>query len=118
VLKVISRGDAWSQKALCEQGFFSGRDKKVFGTWIEGPPMDKFLNSAGLPLWLCLLVVTYPDGSRQEFGPYSFYAPGFYTMFINASGNVLGKRKIDYCLWHRDTKERRQVGTREFVMNP
>ncbi|NTU95214.1 MAG: hypothetical protein HGA52_04105, partial [Bacteroidales bacterium] len=55
-------------------------------------------------------------GSRQEFGPYGFYTPGFSTLFINPGGNNIGKWKIEYYIWNRDTQESKLIDTREFVI--
>jgi len=116
VLKVIKRGDNWSQKQLYDDGYFANRDK-VFGTWIEGPPVNTFLDKYGVPLWMAKFEVTYPDGNRQVFGPYGFYSPGHITMFINASGNLIGKWKIDYFLVSHETLESKKIDTREFTIN-
>ncbi|MBU1013379.1 MAG: hypothetical protein KKG99_10255 [Bacteroidetes bacterium] len=113
VLKIIKRGDTWSQKELYESGYLAGREK-VFGTWIEGPPTSTYLNSYGTPIWSCKYVVTYPNGSKNEFGLYGFYSPGFNTLFINVGGNTFGKWKIEYYIWNRDTKETILIDTREF----
>jgi len=115
-LKIVKRGDVWSQKELYEAGYFANREL-VFGTWIEGPPTNTYVNSFGIPVWSCKFTITYPKGNQQEFGPYGFYTPGFNTMFINAGGDVLGKWKIDYSIWNRDTQETKHIGTREFTIN-
>lgn len=115
VLKIIKKGDTWSQTELYEQGYLAGREK-VFGTWIEGPHTNTYLNSYGVPAWLCKYVISYPNGSRQEFGPYGFYTPGFSTLFINPGGNNIGKWKIEYYIWNRDTQESKLIDTREFVI--
>lgn len=115
VLKVLKRGDTWSQKELYEGGYFANRDK-VFATWIEGPPTNTYLNSNGLPVWNYRIAITYPSGKHEEFGNYAFYPPGFATMFINATGNEMGKWKIEYYIVNRDTQENRQIGTREFTL--
>lgn len=117
VLKVIKRGDTWSQKELYENGYFANREK-VFGTWIEGPPVNTYLDKYGVPLWMAKFEITYPDGNKQVFGPYGFYAPGFLTQFINASGNVMGKWKIDYFLVDHGTLESKKIDSREFTLNP
>ena len=113
VLRIVKRGDTWSQKELYENGYLAGREK-VFGTWIEGPPTNTYLNKYGSPIWLCKFTITYPNGSKNEFGPYNFYSPGFNTQFINVGGNTFGKWKIDYFIWNRDTKETIKIDTREF----
>ena len=117
VLKVLKRGDNWSQKQLYADGYFANRDK-VFGTWMEGPPVSTFVNQYGTPVWMAKFEFTYPDGSRKEFGPYGFYQPGFITMFINAGGNQIGKWKIDYYIVHRETQETKKIDTREFTITP
>ena len=117
VLKIVKRGDTWSQKELYEGGFLANREK-AFGTWVEGPPVNTFLNSYGTPVWMIKMTYTYPNGSQQDFGPYGFYTPGFIIQFINVSGNLTGKWKIDYFLVHRDTNETRKIGTREFTITP
>jgi hypothetical protein len=115
ILKIIKKGDSWSQKELYQEGYFTGKDK-AFGAWLVGPPTEAYLNSFGTPTWLCKFTVTYPDGSSQSFGPYNFYTPGFCTMGINASGNLLGKWKIQYFIHNRDTQESKLVGTKEFTL--
>jgi hypothetical protein len=114
-LIIIKRGDSWSQKELYDGGYLAGRER-VFGTWIEGPHTNTYLNSFGIAQWLCKYTITYPNGTRQEFGPYGFYTPGFNTLFINTSGNNLGNWKIEYFLWNRDTQKTLLIDTREFTL--
>ncbi len=117
VLKIVKRGDTWSQKQLSDDGYFANRDK-AFGTWMEGPPINTFMDKFGIPLWMGKFEITYPDGTHQVLGPYGFYPPGFLIQFINASGNVFGKWKIDYYIVNHETLESKKVDTREFTINP
>ncbi len=114
-LLILQRGDTWSQKELYEKGYFAGRDK-VFATWLVGPPTASYLNENGVPIYLYKIMITYPNSTIQEFGPYNFYAPGFSTMFINASGNMIGTWKIDYYLIQRDTKITTHIKQLSFVL--
>jgi len=116
VLKVFKRGDKWSEKEIYDLRYAPGTEK-VFATWIEGPPTKEFLNSNGLPVWLCEYIITYPDKSIQVFGPFGFFEPGYSTMIINPSLRYIGKWKIEYFITHRDSKERRQIGTRYFNLS-
>ncbi len=117
VLKIVEKGDVWSQGKLYEQGNFAGRGK-VFGSWIVGPPVDTYLNSFGVPIYNYKYKITYPDGTQNEFGPYGFYTPGFTTFLLPLySGNCIGKFKIEYFIWNRDTQAAIPIGTREFTMN-
>ena len=113
-LIIVKRGDRWSQKELYEGGYLAGREK-VFGVWIEGPHTSTYLNSNGVAIWLCKYVVYYPNGNRQEFGPYGFYTPGFNIMSVNPSGNN-GKWKIEYYIWNRDTQDSFLIDTKEFYI--
>ncbi len=115
VLKVLRRGDEWSQKELYDGGYLANREK-VFATWIEGPHTSTYLNSGGVPVWLYRIAITYPSGKRDELGNYGFYTPGFATMSLNVSGSEFGKWKLEYFIIHRDTGEKRQIGTREFTL--
>lgn len=114
-LIIVQRGNKWSQKELYEKGYFANA-KLVFGTWLQGPPVSSFTNENGVPILLYSITITYPNGSTQEFGPYNFYAPGHATMFINATGNVLGEWKIDYYIVHRDTKQKRHITKQVFTL--
>ena len=117
VLKIVKRGDNWSQKQLYADGFFSNRDK-IFGTWMEGPPVSTFVNQYGTPVWLAKFDIRYPDGSHKEFGPYGFYQTGFITMFISVGENQTGKWKIDYYIVHRETQQTQKIDSREFTITP
>lgn len=114
-LKIIKKGDKWSQKELYEKGYLAGRDK-VFGAWIEGPHTKTYTNSNGIAVWMCKFILTNPQGKWDEFGPYGFYIPGFYTTFINVGGNGIGKWSIEFLIVNRDTRETRSLGTREFTI--
>ena len=113
-LIIVKRGDRWSQKELYEGGYLAGREK-VFGVWIEGPHTSTYLNSNGVAIWLCKYIIYYPNGNRQEFGPYGFYTPGFNIMSVNPSGNN-GKWKIEYYIWNRDTQDSFLIDTKEFYI--
>lgn len=115
VLKIIKRGDTWSQKELYDGGFFANREK-VFAAWIEGPHTNTYLNQNGLPVWSYRIAITYPSGKREEYGNYGFYVPGFATMFINAMGNEYGKWKLEFYVVHWDTQEKKLVGIKEFTL--
>ncbi len=114
-LVIVQKGTTWSQKELYEKGYFAN-SKLVFGTWLQGPPTSSFTDENGLTIWLYSITVTYPNGSAQDFCPYNFYAPGHATMFINATGNVLGEWKIDFYLVHRTTKQKRHVTKQVFTI--
>ena len=117
VLKIIEKGDVWSQSRLYEQGNFSGRGK-VFGSWIVGPPVNTYLNSQGVPIYNYKYKITYPDKSQQEYGPYGFYAPGFSIFALPLhGGNCIGKFSIEYYILNKETQEIISIGTREFTMN-
>lgn len=116
VLKIVERKDEWVQAELYESGAFAGRGK-TFGAWIAGPPVESYLNSNGVPIYLYKYKVTYPDGSTQEFGPSGFYTPGFSAFSINASfPKAIGKWKIDFYIWNRENNESKLIGSKEFVM--
>lgn len=116
-LKIIERGTTWNQKELYDKGAFSGRDK-TFAIWIVGPHTNTYLNKYGVPIWSYKYIITYPNGKTQEFGKYGFYTPGFASAFINASQpDAIGKWKVDFYIWNRDTDETRFVGATEFYMN-
>lgn len=117
VLKIIEKGDTWSQSNLYNQGSFAGRGK-VFGSWISGPPVNTYLNKYGVPIYNYKYKIIYPDKSQHEFGPFGFYAPGFSTFSLPLYGdNCIGKFSIEYYIWNRDTQETISIGTREFTMN-
>ena len=116
-LRIAQKGDKWDIKELYENGALAGRYKgnQQFAAWIEGPHTSTYLNSNGVAIWLCKYVVYYPNGNRQEFGPYGFYTPGFNIMSVNPSGNN-GKWKIEYYIWNRDTQDSFLIDTKEFYI--
>ena len=116
VLSVLQRGERWSQKQLYEQGCFANREKK-FGAWLVGPPVDSYLNRYGVPQFGYKYQLTEPSGKSNMFGPYSFYRPGFATVFINTSGRT-GSWKIEFYLWNRDIDKETLVDSKEFVIEP
>lgn len=116
-LKIVEKGDVWSQSKLYEQGYFAGRGK-VFGSWIVGPPVDTYLNSSGVPIYNYKYTITYPNGEKAEFGPFGFYKPGFTTFLLPLyGGNCIGKIKIEYFIWNKEDQTTMSIGEREFTMN-
>jgi hypothetical protein len=59
--------------------------------------------------------ITYPDGSTFEAGPHGFYSPGFAFVALDYGKKGANKYKVDFYIWHRDTRETKHVGTVEFV---
>lgn len=115
-LRIVEKKNAWSLQELMQRGAFSGRGS-VFGAWIVGPPADSYKNQNGVPVYLYKYRLTDPKGGSQVFGPSGFYAPGFTTVFINASQST-GDWKIDWILMNRDTGQESPIGTSTFTILP
>ncbi|MEN6568546.1 MAG: hypothetical protein ABFC18_00890 [Rikenellaceae bacterium] len=115
-LKIVQRSNYWSKNDIYNFKLLTDTEK-TFATWIVGPPIKDFLNNKGQPALLCEYVITYPDKSKEKFGPFGFFEPGFSILIINPSTKLIGKWKIDYYIIDRDTGERRHAATRYFTLS-
>lgn len=116
-LKVAQRSTNWNMDELYASGAFSGRydGTKALAAWIQGPPVDSFKNANGIPVWMYKYKITYPDGSTFEAGPHGFYSPGFAFVALDYGKKGANKYKVDFYIWHRDTRETKHAGTVEFI---
>ncbi|MEW6670413.1 MAG: hypothetical protein AB1427_01845 [Thermodesulfobacteriota bacterium] len=115
-LKILEKGDTWSQKGLYERGAFAGRGK-VFGAWLVGPPVNTYLNANGVAKYAYKVRLTDPKGNATLSGPHGFYMPGFTTVFINAGGPT-GTWKVDFLLWSRETGQDTPIRSLSFTITP
>ena len=116
-LNIVERGREWDARELYENGAQAGkfRGNQLFAAWIRGPHTSEYLNSNGTPVWMYSYRLTYPDGKTYEAGPSGFYAPGFAYFGIKTGAYTSGNWKVDWYIHHRDTKEKRHVGSSEFI---
>lgn len=115
-LRIVERGESWSQKELSERGAFRGRGR-VFGAWLVGPPVNTYLNPNGVARYGYKYRLTDPRGNATLSGPHGFYSPGFTTVFINASGPT-GNWRIDFLLWNRETGQDSPLQSLPFTITP
>ncbi len=117
VLKIAERRDEWDLKELYEKGGLSDRYKgnQGFYAWLVGPPVEKYLNKHGLPVWNYKYKFTYPSGATYESGTGGFYTPGFAAVAISVGSETEGRWKIEWFIVNRDTNEVRAVAVKEFT---